>query len=270
MLYLAAAAYNPKPEVCLNRTLTNVALYKNVNITCDEYGKDDVCSGFTAISHADNAIIVAFRGTSAFIQLMVETSTTILEEQVVSPIGGKVGCYFANVFERLWFNNTMGQDFKTLLNSYPNYDLWLTGHSLGGALASLAAAQIVADGKFDVSKIKLYTFGQPRTGDNDFADAFDAHLPENTTFRITHARDPVPHMPPHSYNYTHNRAEAFYFNNMSPNKTYTLCADEQESKNCSAKIKYVFSVPDHLYYFTINVSNFGKTGCKSNKKQRRK
>jgi len=40
---------------------------------------------------------------------------------------------------------------------------------LGGALASLAAAKIVHSRKIPQERIKLMTFGQPRTGDSGFA-----------------------------------------------------------------------------------------------------
>uniref|UniRef100_A0A915EPU8 Fungal lipase-like domain-containing protein n=1 Tax=Ditylenchus dipsaci TaxID=166011 RepID=A0A915EPU8_9BILA len=262
MLPLAAAAYNDRPQICLNNTFSNVTFFKSVNITCDVYGKDDICAGFTAVSHPDKAIIVSFRGTNTFSQLSVEISQTALKKQMDSPIGGKVGYYFADVFQKLWFNNSMGQDLESLQKAYPNYDLWMTGHSLGGALASLAAAQIVADGKFDVSKIKLYTFGQPRTGDADYANALDAHLLAENTYRITHSRDPVVHLPPHKYyNFTHNKAEVWYSNDMTVNKTYSLCTEHQESRNCSAQISYVFFRNDHLYYFNKHVSNYGKADC---------
>ena len=36
----------------------------------------------------------------------------------------------------------MKGDFTSLLNSYPTYQVWVTGHSLGGAMAILAANYI--------------------------------------------------------------------------------------------------------------------------------
>lgn len=49
----------------------------------------------------------------------------------------------------------------------------LTGHSLGGVQASLIAAHLLADGVMTSSKLKLYTFGEPRVGDKEFAYEFD-------------------------------------------------------------------------------------------------
>ncbi|KIH66133.1 hypothetical protein ANCDUO_03542 [Ancylostoma duodenale] len=40
-------------------------------------------------------------------------------------------------------------------------------------MASLAASHIVANGYVNASNVKLVTFGQPRTGDHDYANAIN-------------------------------------------------------------------------------------------------
>jgi hypothetical protein len=62
--------------------------------------------------------------------------------------------------------------------------IWMTGHSLGAALATLAADRL---GGVQA----LYTFGSPRVGDRAFADDF--HVP---TYRFVHHRDIVTRVPP--------------------------------------------------------------------------
>jgi predicted lipase len=71
----------------------------------------------------------------------------------------------------------------------------VTGHSLGGAMASIAAGTIVSTGLFSSLKTKLITFGQPRTGNHEYSAAIDRLLGVNV-YRITHADDIVPHIPP--------------------------------------------------------------------------
>jgi predicted lipase len=52
------------------------------------------------------------------------------------------------------------------LQLYPDAELALTGHSLGGALATVALPQIVFELNVSLPKnISLYTFGSPRVGD---------------------------------------------------------------------------------------------------------
>lgn len=67
----------------------------------------------------------------------------------------------------------------------------ITGHSLGGALATLCA-DAAADMGVDVRAV--YTFGSPRVGNGDFAHQYNDDL-ANVTFRVVNARDPVPHIP---------------------------------------------------------------------------
>ncbi|EYB84297.1 hypothetical protein Y032_0320g2411 [Ancylostoma ceylanicum] len=50
----------------------------------------------------------------------------------------------------------------------------ISGHSLGGALATLAASNLVQLRVLaNADKVKLVTFGQPRVGDQAFAKAVD-------------------------------------------------------------------------------------------------
>lgn len=70
--------------------------------------------------------------------------------------------------------------------------LFIAGHSLGGALATVAAASLVKR-KFDVQG--LYTFGQPRVGDLIFT-AEIGQLLQGKVFRFVNNNDLVPHIPP--------------------------------------------------------------------------
>lgn len=52
----------------------------------------------------------------------------------------------------------------------------MTGHSLGGAIASLAASYMVGTKLVNQTMVKLLTFGQPRVGDWEFADMHDEQV----------------------------------------------------------------------------------------------
>lgn len=64
--------------------------------------------------------------------------------------------------------------------------IWITGHSLGGALAELCAAQALFVSNIPVQGV--YTFGQPRVGSKDFADALNAKLGSGI-FRFVNDRE---------------------------------------------------------------------------------
>ena len=65
------------------------------------------------------------------------------------------------------------------------------GHSLGGALATLAADWVA--GNSYTSAVNLYTFGAPRVGLSGFASANTNRVKH--FFRCTHGADPVPKVP---------------------------------------------------------------------------
>jgi len=98
---------------------------------------------------------------------------------------------------------------------HPTAVLHLTGHSLGGALAVFAALELIHTLGLRVEM--LYTFGQPRIGNVAFQKFLQASLEASSCahFRITHHRDPVPHLPPslppsHSHGFRHEPQEVYY------------------------------------------------------------
>jgi len=84
--------------------------------------------------------------------------------------------------------------------------LWVTGHSLGGALAMLWALRAAQSG-YDIAGV--YTFGQPRAGDAAFSRLYDSRL-KIRTWRSVHAEDVVPRMPWLLGRYRHAGHEVFY------------------------------------------------------------
>jgi hypothetical protein len=73
-------------------------------------------------------------------------------------------------------------------------NLWIAGHSLGGALASLTAYWLEQEG---VSVAGVYTYGSPRVGDSTWVDHFGNSLAERAQ-HWAHSKDPVVMSPPAS------------------------------------------------------------------------
>ncbi|PAV63012.1 hypothetical protein WR25_03903 [Diploscapter pachys] len=81
-------------------------------------------------------------------------------------------------------------------------------------MASLSASWLVMNKLADSHLIRMITFGQPRTGNKEYADAHDKMIPYK--YRITHHRDPIPHLPVDGLEgYHHHLAEIFYNNDMT-------------------------------------------------------
>lgn len=69
--------------------------------------------------------------------------------------------------------------------------LWLTGHSLGGALANLTALQLFRDG---IQVTGVVTFASPRVGDAAWQERFESAFGERAQQWI-HDHDPVTRLP---------------------------------------------------------------------------
>jgi hypothetical protein len=78
--------------------------------------------------------------------------------------------------------------------------LYITGHSLGGALAALCAAKLSTDPDAeDIEPLlrSVYTFGQPMVGDGVLAKSLGEKFGDKL-FRHVYGRDIIPHFLPHS------------------------------------------------------------------------
>jgi len=104
----------------------------------------------------------------------------------------------------------------TALETHPDYALVLVGHSLGGAVAAIAALEFKARGYNPT----VTTFGEPRIGNAALAAYLDARFnltpsdaaswSANPAFRrVTHADDPVPLLPLSEWGYAEHGREIF-------------------------------------------------------------
>lgn len=118
--------------------------------------------------------------------------------------GATVHRGFADGVKELW----EGQRLGDLIAALPSRKVWFTGHSLGAALATLAAARALASegGRLD----GLYTFGSPRVGDAVFAQNFTRMLAGKglTYYRFVNGDDvvttvPLTSAPPNAITFKH-------------------------------------------------------------------
>lgn len=79
---------------------------------------------------------------------------------------------------------------KSLKAKHSSAKILVSGHSLGGAIAYLAAVDITKLGhKVDY----FYTYGAPRIGTHEFAVWFTEYVAPTEHWRVTHYRDMVIH-----------------------------------------------------------------------------
>jgi triacylglycerol lipase len=80
--------------------------------------------------------------------------------------------------------------------------LHVTGHSLGGALATLAALRFGRAGEAACPIHTVHTFGSPRVGDAAFVQAFEEQF-AGRAYRFVNDEDLVTRVPPRAMNYDH-------------------------------------------------------------------
>ena len=136
---------------------------------------------FLASREDDKTAVLAFRGTEA--SQWGDVKTDIKAWTKNSADGTKIHTGFADAFE------PVEEGIKTaVLNSCKEHSLYITGHSLGGALAIIATEKLEKTG---VKIAACYTFGSPRVGNQEFGEKIKAPV-----YRLVNAADGVPRIPP--------------------------------------------------------------------------
>uniref|UniRef100_A0AC34FMG4 Fungal lipase-like domain-containing protein n=1 Tax=Panagrolaimus sp. ES5 TaxID=591445 RepID=A0AC34FMG4_9BILA len=200
MLNFVAASFIP-PKIIKNTNLAEQCFAKSYykvkweqpvhyNIEPCAENISDECQLVIARTVTLNLIVFAFRGTISKDQMHPEADATLLEliPWKYNTSFGKVNKHFFYAAENFWHNN-----IETYLKTYNDSNFAFTGHSIGGAIASLIALKARHLGLVEANKMTLYTFGEPRIGDLQLAKNFQSLIPES--YRVIHYSDIVPHLP---------------------------------------------------------------------------
>lgn len=269
---LTAVADTNKSAECLKKLFPKRDYYivANISVPCDDFiFSYPNCYAYVGITHSNKTIIVAYRGTKNVKQLVEEALASLVFPKMPFEAGGNVQEYFYNAHCKLY--EPVKKSVVSLKAKHPGYKVLVLGHSLGGAIASLASASLVFENITQSNHLTLYTFGMPRVGNRRYAEIHDKLVP--SSYRLVHHNDIVPHLPimfgsvrPKNKtggSYHHGR-EVFYPNkNMNLNSNFTVCRADEDNK-CSdgamTKLPCVFNmsscIEDHLFYFGVKVSNY--------------
>ncbi|CAG2224881.1 unnamed protein product [Mytilus edulis] len=126
------------------------------------------CVATVMISHKRKVIVLAYQGTTEFKQYLDEMQSVLFSSKVSGGIGnGEVQEYFKEAHDRIF--PCVITSLKEQISSYPNYNILITGHSLGGVIASIASASLIYHHIIKDEKISLYTFGMPKVGNSQYA-----------------------------------------------------------------------------------------------------
>ena len=145
-------------------------------------------SGLQAyLAGSDQALILAFRGSTQAIDCVIDANMGMIDAQALG-ISGKVHHGFSYQFRSEWKRINQAIDLWVR----PNTPIFVTGHSLGGALATMAAYKLAKEG-YPVAG--LYSFAAPRSGDKTYASDGNRLL-SGRSLRVINDRDLIARYPP--------------------------------------------------------------------------
>ena len=133
---------------------------------------------------ADEFIVLAFRGTEAM--SVKDIKSDLKAKMVEFETQGKIHSGFKEAYEKVEIDV---QEKISSIDECKEKPLFITGHSLGGALATVAAKKL----NHSAGIAACYTFGSPRVGDDKWIAAM-----KTPVYRLVNAADCVTMMPPNT------------------------------------------------------------------------
>ncbi|KAK3362230.1 lipase [Lasiosphaeria hispida] len=220
------------PSLHLERTWnTGLLLSDSCGYIAVDHGEEKKTKdGVRGVLVHGPAIIVAFRGTYSITNTIVDLST-VPQEYVPypAPDDGDEGegepeprcpnCTVHMGFMSSWQSarEVVLPALKAAREKHPDYPVHLVGHSLGGAVAALAALELRLS--LGLTDMTVTTFGEPRIGNKGLVNYLDrAFGLKNRSIedaeklpyrRVTHIDDPVPLLPLSEWGFRSHAGEVY-------------------------------------------------------------
>ncbi|KAJ9057737.1 hypothetical protein DSO57_1023800 [Entomophthora muscae] len=211
-------------KIASNTPVSDVVPFKNMT---------SGASGYVGVDHARKTILVAFRGTNNIDNAIHDlTYDQVPFEDAEDP---EVLVHSGFLTSLTSLDSYYMPPLKKALRDPKSraYTVTLLGISLGACEATLATMRIHHQLGVDWSRINLYAFAPPRTGNLAFARLFNSK--PMTATRIVNYSDLVPHFPT-AAKYVHIQHQLFV-DRSQPNITTRYCDDTVlEDPACSNAI----------------------------------
>ncbi|HJD59410.1 MAG TPA: ankyrin repeat domain-containing protein, partial [Rickettsia endosymbiont of Omalisus fontisbellaquei] len=221
----------------------------------------------------EEKIIIAFRGTyhnQNWLSNIHALKTTIkIKEQDITVHTGFHEALMTHWDRENDNEKPLKEIIKKYLNDYPKAKIYITGHSLGGAMASIAYCKLLELGTkigkpIEIDNVSLYTYGQPLWMTAN-SEAIVKELFKGNYYRIANYQDLVPTVPPESLGYKH-LGELYYLHKdgrMIDQKTFDQIKLQKDTEGYSQITNN--PVAKALYIEQHFISNYNKqlNNCKN-------
>lgn len=142
------------------------------------------------ISPKSRTAFVSFRGTSSWVDVLHDLDTRSVPVDLAhSSVYRNATVHAGFRFKFFSIKNALESAIQQKADKFDS--LVVTGHSLGGALATLSAPYLAE--LLPNTKITCISFGSPRVGNEKFVEWFKSKVHSNV--RLLNENDPVPHLP---------------------------------------------------------------------------
>ena len=237
--YLSAVTYCPENSV-VDWSCYWCSKIPNFNLIQTFW--DNFTSTFCYFGQMDNngEYILAFEGSQDTRDLMIDLNFSKLVPYKRHPT--------AKVHSGFWTAYTsIRNEIYNLIDTHTIGGLSIVGHSLGGALATIASLDLVEE--LGLNNVKMISLGAPRVGNLDYSNLYLDSVSD--FFRLTHARDPIVHLPYRLMGFTHIGNEIFYPDN---SLDYIECTEGENPRCANSVAREPLNFTDHGYYMNIKVS----------------
>jgi len=141
------------------------------------------------LATSDEFAVLAFRGTEISKKQDLKTDVKAIK---ISVLEGRVHGGFSKAYE------SVAKDIEASISRLNDIPLYITGHSLGAALATVATQRLEHKPKFRNRIAACYTYGSPRVGNRDYDRDFKSPI-----YRIVNTTDIVTVIPLLAMGYIH-------------------------------------------------------------------
>lgn len=241
-VYLARVSSCMEPDIptwnctlCVRKdtpTLESAQVFKHTSLI-------DTTFGYVGYDKSENSIVVAFRGTDSIQDWLTDVDFFLKPFMNYTEEKAHEGFVRAYKFVEV----QLKASFKKYLDAHPTAKVEIVGHSLGGALTTIAGIDLTDS--FNLQDVTVISYGAPRVGNLAFSQLFAKRV--GTSWRVVHWDDIVPTVPLKGMGFHHVGTEILY--NLE-NTSYQVCNGSGEDPKCERR---GFSTKQHGNYLGIEM-----------------
>jgi len=201
---------------------------------------------FGFVLQSETHVIIAFRGTS--------TTSDWVSDAMASQVNYRWADHagmshrgFSNIY-RSARDGILG----LLKGINTDKAMYVTGHSLGGALATLCGMDMAANTEFRSPAV--YSFASPRVGDPDFAGAFQSKV--GRSYRVHNRFDVVPLLPPAEFSLP-KRNITFHYEHVRNSEQLAFHNDSVPGNHAIGSYYAELAKRDPLFAESLSAANPG-------------